>query len=144
VSAPNRTHLICAVCGSMDVSADAYAQWDVDAGEWALQSTYDAKTCETCESRTTLLSIDEATGLEIQIFAMVHDGDDARPAQIVEKVDFYDVMLSTTSLEGGIIFSLEERENLTAKEAAVALADLQTIYPTTPIEPMIFACGPVQ
>jgi hypothetical protein len=92
----SRTHLICAICGSMDVSADAYAQWDVDAGEWVLQSTYDAKTCERCECRTTLLSIDEATQIGIQTFGMINVADGARLAEESETPEFFDVMVSVS------------------------------------------------
>ena len=129
----SRTHLICAICGSMDVSADAYAQWDVDAGEWVLQSTYDAKSCERCECRTTLLSIDEATQIGIQSFGMINVADGARLAEESETPEFFDVMVSVSPDESGVIRTLAEYDDMTATQAALVLAEMVQAYPTASI-----------
>ena len=128
-----RTHMICATCGSTDVRADAYAEWDTDAGQWVLHSTYDEKHCENCEISTSLLEVDEATQIEIQAFGMVNVEDGSRLAEDNETPDFFDVMVTTTPFDSGVIFTLEEHENMTAKEAAKTLAGTVAAYPRASI-----------
>lgn len=38
----------CPRCESSQVVRDAYAEWDDDAQEWVLQSTYDSFACNEC------------------------------------------------------------------------------------------------
>jgi hypothetical protein len=40
---------VCATCGSDEVRADAWAEWDTEKQEWVLNNTFDYKFCETCE-----------------------------------------------------------------------------------------------
>jgi hypothetical protein len=40
---------ICTRCGSDDILADAWAEWDVEAQQWVLRTTFDDKHCEACE-----------------------------------------------------------------------------------------------
>lgn len=54
---PLKTAMVCTCCGSTDVRADAWAEWDIDAGEWVLSSTYDNKWCESCEGETRLKEV---------------------------------------------------------------------------------------
>lgn len=132
-SQKSRTHMVCAMCGSTDVRADAYAEWDADAGQWVLHSTYDEKHCENCEISTSLIEVDEATQIEIQAFGMVNFEEGSRLAENNETPDFYDVMVTTTPFDSGVILSLEEHDDMTAKEAAKTLAAMVAAYPTAAI-----------
>ena len=125
--------MVCAMCGSTDVRADAYAEWDADAGQWVLHSTYDEKHCENCEISTSLLEVDEATQIEIQAFGMVNFEEGSRLAEDNETPDFYDVMVTTTPFDSGVILSLEEHDDMTAKEAAKVLTAMVAAYPTAAI-----------
>lgn len=125
-----RTHMVCAECGSTNVRADAYAEWDADSGQWVLHSSYDAKYCANCEIGTSLLEVDEAIQLEIQMFGMVNDEDGSRLAEDDESPAFFDVMVTTTPFESGVILTLEEHENMTAKGAARVLSQMVEAYPT--------------
>ena len=98
-----------------------------------LHSTYDEKYCERCDSSTRLLEIDEATQIEIQTFAMVNDGDSSRLAEDAETPAFFDVMVSTSPAEGGEILTLEEHDDMTAKDAARVLAAMIKAYPTVAV-----------
>lgn len=133
LSEKSRTHMVCAMCGSTNVRADAYAEWYADAGQWVLHSTYDEKHCESCEISTSLLEVDEATQIEIQAFGMVNVDDGSRLAEDSETPDFFDVMVTTTPFESGVILTLEEHENMTAKESAQTLAAMVAAYPTAAI-----------
>lgn len=132
-SEKTRTHMVCAMCGSTDVRADAYAEWDADTDQWVLHSTYDEKHCESCEIRTSLLEVDEATQIEIQAFGMVNVEDGSRLAEDNETPVFFDVMVTTTPFKSGVILTLEEHENMTAKDAAKTLAVMVAAYPTASI-----------
>jgi hypothetical protein len=51
--------MVCSKCGSDNVRLDAYAEWDVDAQEWALCSTMDAAVCEgECEDECSLEEVE--------------------------------------------------------------------------------------
>lgn len=41
--------MVCSECGSEDVLADAWAEWDIDTQEWVLQTTFDEKFCPDCD-----------------------------------------------------------------------------------------------
>ena len=46
----------CARCNSTDVRADAYAEFNVDTGEWELSATFDkGAVCEICGGETRLI-----------------------------------------------------------------------------------------
>ena len=70
--------MLCAICGSTNVRADAYAQWDTDKGQWVLHSSYDVKHCENCELCTSIIEVDEVTQIEIQAFGMINDEGGSR------------------------------------------------------------------
>jgi len=124
------THMICSHCGSLDVRADAWAEWDSAKGEWVLHSTYDAKHCETCEGEASLLEIDEATQIEISSFGMIRDGDDtSRLVQACEKPDFYDVIVRAANFDSGAAFTLHEIEDMDRKAADQAIARMVALYP---------------
>lgn len=40
--------LVCPKCGSDEVLADAYAEWDVDSQNWVLRTEFDNKICDSC------------------------------------------------------------------------------------------------
>ena len=128
-----RLHFLCAGCGSPDVRADAHAEWDVTAGQWVLHSVYDDKSCEKCGSNCSLIEVDEATGLEIQAFAMVRDADGSRQAQSGEPPAFYDVVVTTNPTPEGEIFTLHEMDDLTHAQMQKAVAVMQDTYPLAPV-----------
>jgi len=43
---------VCSTCGSDDVVADAWAEWDVEKQEWVLRTHFDDKFCNDCEGST--------------------------------------------------------------------------------------------
>jgi hypothetical protein len=52
---PKKIKMVCADCGSDDVLADAYAEWDVASQKWELQNTfYKGAYCNACEAETRL------------------------------------------------------------------------------------------
>jgi hypothetical protein len=128
-----RTHMICEMCGSTDVRADAHSGWDAQAGMWVLHSTYDETYCEPCDSSTSLLEIDEASRIEIQAFGMINVADGSRIAETTETPDFFDVMVSVSPDKSGVIHTLEEYDDMTAPQAALVLAAMAQAYPFAPI-----------
>ena len=40
---------VCAECGSSEVLADAWSQWDVTSQTWVLTSVLDANYCIACD-----------------------------------------------------------------------------------------------
>ncbi len=53
--------MVCAECGSEDVLADAYAEWNVAAQKWELQNVFDKGAyCNSCEQQTRLDERDNA------------------------------------------------------------------------------------
>ena len=44
----------CSVCGSGNVSRDAWAAWHVAAQEWTLQAVFDQGYCHCCEQERHL------------------------------------------------------------------------------------------
>jgi hypothetical protein len=44
----------CSKCGSKNVLRDAWAFWDENSQEWALNSIFDNAYCENCEGETSL------------------------------------------------------------------------------------------
>lgn len=51
---PFKIDMACSHCGSRDVRADAYAEWDVDGQTWELSTTFDNKVCEDCGGEASL------------------------------------------------------------------------------------------
>ncbi|MEO1139398.1 MAG: hypothetical protein AAFW87_08070 [Pseudomonadota bacterium] len=129
----SRIHFLCAGCGSPDIRADAYADWEVKAGAWVLHSVYDEKSCEKCGSSCSLIEVDEATGLEIQAFAMVNGDDGARQAENGETPAFYDVMVTTNPNSDGEIHTLHEIDDLSHAQMEKAVAVMQDTYPLAPV-----------
>ena len=56
---------VCAECGSDDVRADAYAEWNVDTQQWEVSATFDkGAVCETCGGECSLKWVTLPTRLE--------------------------------------------------------------------------------
>lgn len=49
---------VCKYCGSEDVRADAWAEWDFDKQEWVLAETYDNEYCNSCEGDTKVIDVE--------------------------------------------------------------------------------------
>ncbi len=48
-------HPVCSSCGSPDVAADAYAEWDRSKESWVLQNVFDKGAfCNDCGGETSL------------------------------------------------------------------------------------------
>lgn len=43
-----KQHPICRHCKGENILADAYAEWDEDAGNWSLTTTFDNYICNDC------------------------------------------------------------------------------------------------
>ena len=51
----NRIALLCATCGSTDITQDALANWCVERQQWELCGVLDATNCEACRHETSLV-----------------------------------------------------------------------------------------
>lgn len=49
---PANERPVCRSCGGSDIRADAYAEWDTDAQDWDLSTTFDDFVCEDCGGET--------------------------------------------------------------------------------------------
>ena len=50
-----KTIAVCSHCGSHDVRADAYAEWDVQSQQWELAQTFEKGAfCGKCDGETTV------------------------------------------------------------------------------------------
>jgi len=124
-------HIVCRDCGSTEITADAAASWDAKTQAWVLAAVYDDRFCEGCGEKPDLIEVDEAEGLEIQVSGMIADGANSfRLVDDHETPTFFDVMVRTTSLEGGEIISLHEFDDLPRVEADNKLAEMLALYPT--------------
>ena len=50
-----KVEYVCEVCGTDDVSRDAWADWDVRAQQWVLRVAFDYAHCHMCDSKTRLV-----------------------------------------------------------------------------------------
>jgi hypothetical protein len=67
-----RHHMICSACGSEDVQADAFAQWNRKAQQWELVTTFDkGSVCNDCDGECSIDEVPEGTA-----FASVERDDD--------------------------------------------------------------------
>lgn len=53
-----RYAMVCNVCGSDDVSRDAWAAWDARMQEWVLRCAFDDAFCHRCECEVRLLEVE--------------------------------------------------------------------------------------
>jgi hypothetical protein len=53
-----RYAMVCNVCGSDEVSRDAWANWDVKNQEWELGAVFDDAYCHKCECETRLIEVE--------------------------------------------------------------------------------------
>lgn len=104
-----------------------------DLGLWVMHSVYDDKSCEKCGSSCSLIEVDEATGMEIQAFAMVNEEDGSRQAQEGETPAFYDVMVTTNPTSEGEIHTMQELDDLNHAQMLKAIAKMQDTYPLAPV-----------
>ena len=50
-----KVKMVCAHCGSDDVRADAYAEWDVEAQKWEIAQTFEKGAyCNKCDGETRI------------------------------------------------------------------------------------------
>jgi hypothetical protein len=50
-----KVKMVCSQCGSDEVRADAYAEWDVESQSWELAQTFDKGAhCDKCDAETRL------------------------------------------------------------------------------------------
>lgn len=55
-SRAKREIAICKYCGSEDVLADAYAEWDRDEQQWTIHNVFDkGAVCEKCDGDTRIV-----------------------------------------------------------------------------------------
>ena len=51
----DRVKMVCSRCGSDDVLADAYAEWDVETQAWEVAQTFDkGGYCNKCDGETRI------------------------------------------------------------------------------------------
>ena len=53
----NPIAIVCSVCGSKDVSRDAWADWDEQAQDWVLRVVFDYAHCHVCDEETSLREV---------------------------------------------------------------------------------------
>lgn len=46
--------MVCATCGSEDVSRDAWGDWDMTAQGWVLRCVFDYAHCHACDGETRI------------------------------------------------------------------------------------------
>jgi hypothetical protein len=50
-----KIRIVCSHCGSEDVRADAYAQWDVDSQSWEIAQVFEKGAfCSQCDGETRI------------------------------------------------------------------------------------------
>lgn len=49
-----KVQMVCAQCGSAQVTRDAWAEWSVDEQDWQLGAAFDYAFCHRCESSTRI------------------------------------------------------------------------------------------
>jgi hypothetical protein len=50
-----KVEMVCAHCGSGDVRADAYVEWDVEAQKWEVAQTFEKGAyCSKCDGETRI------------------------------------------------------------------------------------------
>lgn len=54
--------IVCAACGSDDISRDAWGDWDVATQQWVLRTVFDYAHCHACDGETSLAEV-PVTGL---------------------------------------------------------------------------------
>lgn len=128
------THIICSQCGSTEVYADATARWDARKGEWIMGTVHDDRYCDYCGCEADLIEIDEAEGLEIQLFGMIKIKGGSRLVEDHETPQFYDLMVKTIPQNGEEILTLHEIEDMTRKQADKALNDIILRYRLAGVE----------
>ena len=52
-----KLRMVCATCGSDDVSRDAWGDWDVVAQEWVLRTVFDYAHCHVCDGETRIAEL---------------------------------------------------------------------------------------
>jgi hypothetical protein len=55
-----KVQILCSVCGSADVSRDAWADWDVAKQKWVLRVAFDYAHCHRCDTETQLVEAELA------------------------------------------------------------------------------------
>ena len=54
-TADEKVAMVCSECGSTEVLADAYAEWDTEAQDWAVASTFEKGAhCAECDGDTRI------------------------------------------------------------------------------------------
>lgn len=56
-----RVGYVCKVCGSDDVSRDAWADWDTREQQWVLRCVFDYAHCHRCDQETRLVEVELAS-----------------------------------------------------------------------------------
>jgi hypothetical protein len=50
-----KVRMVCSHCGSDDVRADAYAEWDVESQKWEIAQTFEKGAyCNECDGETRI------------------------------------------------------------------------------------------
>jgi hypothetical protein len=45
----SKRRMVCAACGSEEVTREAWAEWDVEAQDWRLGAVFDHAWCHRCQ-----------------------------------------------------------------------------------------------
>lgn len=49
---------VCKYCGSENVRADAWAEWNIDKQDWVLAEIYDNEYCNDCEGDSHIIDVE--------------------------------------------------------------------------------------
>ena len=52
-----KAQILCGICGSSDVSRDAWGDWDVATQTWVLRAVFDHAHCHACDAETRLVEV---------------------------------------------------------------------------------------
>lgn len=69
-------YVVCPRCGSPDVVCDATATWDFETQDWTLNSTFDERTCQTCDYESHSFDATPVAMLTPPQLAFINDGGD--------------------------------------------------------------------
>jgi hypothetical protein len=65
----SRVIVVCAHCGSDNVTRDGLLEWDTDAQQWVKRGELDNTDCEECGGETSLIDIELKPGEKYDLFS---------------------------------------------------------------------------
>lgn len=107
---------VCAECGSDDVSVDACARWNPEAGAWELSATYDNAHCGKCDGEIKEIADEPLLGFKLlvtktqwsQVVRAIKEDIITQARMIVEDDDAEDTVSESKVVVGHLLDALEQ------------------------------------